>query len=105
MLETEWRPESLVIAQKIKAHAEARGTTAGRFSFAWLLNNRIVGSVLAGPRTFEQWDDYVTALDYDFTTEDEVFMNGLVPAGHPSTYGYSDPRYPLEGRPVWTDDE
>jgi aryl-alcohol dehydrogenase-like predicted oxidoreductase len=105
MLETEWRPESLVIAQKIKAHAEARGTTAGRFSFAWLLNNRIVSSVLAGPRTFEQWDDYVAALDYDFTAEDEAFMSGLVPAGHPSTYGYTDPRYPLEGRPVWTGDE
>jgi UDP-N-acetylmuramoyl-tripeptide--D-alanyl-D-alanine ligase len=26
----------------------------------------------------------------------------LVPAGHPSTPGYSDPAYPLEGRPSWT---
>ena len=103
MLETEWRPESLDIAQTIKAHAESRGTTAGRFAFAWLLNNRIVSSVLAGPRTLEQWDDYLAALDYDFSIEDEAFMNAMVPAGHPSTYGYSDPRYPLEGRPTWTD--
>ena len=27
MLESEWRPESLIIAEKLKAHAEKRGTT------------------------------------------------------------------------------
>jgi aryl-alcohol dehydrogenase-like predicted oxidoreductase len=102
MMETEWRPESLEIAQKIKTYAEGRGTTPGRLAFAWVLNNRIVSSVLAGPRTMDQWTDYVAGLGFEFTAEDEAFMNEMVPAGHPSTYGYTDPRYPLEGRPTWT---
>ena len=29
MMEAEWRPESLIIAEKLKAHAEARGATPG----------------------------------------------------------------------------
>lgn len=98
MLQTEWRPESLRIAQQVKAHAEARGITAGQFAVAWVLNNRLVTSVIGGPRTEEQWDDYLGALSYRFTAEDEALIDRLVPSGHPSTPGYNDPAYPIEGR-------
>ena len=103
MLNSEWRPESLEIAQRIKAHAEARGSTATSFAVNWLLNNQIVTSVLSGPRTVQQWNDYVRALDDDFTSEDEDLLNSLVATGHPSTPGYNDPNYPIEGRPTWTE--
>ena len=59
-------------------------------------------AALAGPRTLAQWRDYMGALDYDFTAEDEALVDDLVAPGHPSTPGYSDPRYPIEGRPTWT---
>src|SRR5215210_2533790 len=85
MMQTEWRPESLEIAQRIKQHAETRGITAGRFAVAWVLNNRLVTSVIAGPRTEEQWDEYQGALHYEYTAEDEAFLDGLVVTGHPST--------------------
>ncbi len=98
MLETEWRPESLAIAQKLQAHAVARGFAATDYALAWLLANRLVTSVLAGPRTQEQWASYMRALDYSFDSEDERLLDGLVPSGHPSTPGYTDPRYPVEGR-------
>jgi len=98
ILETEWRPESLAIAQRLKAHAEERGITAGQFAVAWVLNNRLVTAPIAGPRTEAQWRDYLGALDYRFTAEDEALVDSLVPAGHPSTPGYNDPAYPLEGR-------
>jgi aryl-alcohol dehydrogenase-like predicted oxidoreductase len=98
MLETEWRPESLEIARTMRAHAEERGITAGQFAVAWVLNNRFVTAPIAGPRTQAQWEDYVGALAYRFTPEDEALVNRLVPAGHPSTPGYNDPAYPLEGR-------
>jgi aryl-alcohol dehydrogenase-like predicted oxidoreductase len=98
MMQTEWRPESLQIAQDIKSHAEARGITAGQFAVGWVLNNRFVTSVIAGPRTEEQWDDYLKALDYRFTAEDEALVDSLVATGHPSTPGYNDPAYPVEGR-------
>lgn len=98
MHQTEWRRESLVIAQKIKAHAEARGATASAFAIGWLLNNAFISAIVAGPRTEGQWDDYVRALDYKFTKDDEALVDSLVAAGHPSTPGYNDPQYPLEGR-------
>ncbi len=100
MLETEWRPESLDIAQEIRRHAEARGITAATFALGWVLNNAIVSAAVAGPRTEEHWQGYLDALGYRFTAEDEALVDRLVPAGHPSTPGYSDPAYPLEGRPV-----
>ena len=98
LLQTEWRPESLRLAQEIKAHAEKRGISAGQFAVAWVLNNRLVTAVIGGPRTEEQWADYLGALAYSFTHEDEGLVDRLVAAGHPSTPGYNDPAYPIEGR-------
>jgi aryl-alcohol dehydrogenase (NADP+) len=98
MMQTEWRPESLRLTQEIKRHAEMKGITAGEFALAWVLNSAFVSAVIAGPRTEEQWDDYVRALDYRFTAEDEALIDRLVTPGHPSTPGYNDPAYPIEGR-------
>jgi aryl-alcohol dehydrogenase (NADP+) len=98
MMQTEWRPESLKLAQEIKRHAEAKGITAGQFALSWVLNSSFVSAVLAGPRTEAHWDDYIKALDYRFTADDEALVDRLVVSGHPSTPGYNDPQYPIEGR-------
>ena len=98
IMQTEWRPESLRIAQILKRHAETRGITAGQFAVAWVLNNALVTGTIGGPRTEAQWDDYLGALAYEFTAEDEALVDSLVTSGHPSTPGYNDPAYPLEGR-------
>jgi aryl-alcohol dehydrogenase-like predicted oxidoreductase len=100
VMQTEWRPESLKLAQKVKQRAEKRGMTPGQFAFLWVLANPLVTSVIAGPRTMEQWRDYLGALDHAWNPADEAFVDGLVAPGHPSTPGYTDPAYPLEGRPV-----
>lgn len=100
MLETEFREESLAIAQKLKAHAEAKGLTAGDFAVSWVLANPIVSSVIAGPRTLEQWQAYLGAIGKPFDAEDEALVDSLVRPGHPSTPGYNDPSYPLTGRPA-----
>jgi aryl-alcohol dehydrogenase (NADP+) len=98
MMETEFRAESLEIAQRIKAHAEAKGLSAGHFAINWVLNNRLVTSVIGGPRTLEQWNDYVAAIGKPFDAEDEALVDSLVKMGHPSTPGYNDPSYPIRGR-------
>lgn len=100
MMETEWRAESLHIAQQIAARASAKGVTAGQFALAWVLANPLVTGAIAGPRTMAQWQDYLGALACTITADDEAFLDRLVPPGHPSTPGYNDPAYPLEGRPV-----
>lgn len=97
--ETEFREESLHIAQKLKVHAASKGVTLAQFATAWVLANPIVSSVIAGPRTLTQWQDYLPALDYVFTADDEALVDSFVAPGHPSTPGYSDPAYPLNGRP------
>src|SRR3546814_11321307 len=90
-LQTEFREESLVIAQKIKQHAEAKGMSAADFAINWVLANPIVTSVLAGPRTLEQWQAYLGALDHGFDAEAEALPDSLVAPGHPSPPGYSAP--------------
>jgi aryl-alcohol dehydrogenase-like predicted oxidoreductase len=100
MLETEFRAESLEIAQKVKAHAAGKGMTPTDFAVGWVLANPIVSSVIAGPRTLEQWTAYLGALDKTFEAEDEALIDALVRPGHPSTPGYNDPNYPLTGRPI-----
>ncbi|MDI3469270.1 MAG: Aldo/keto reductase [Pseudolabrys sp.] len=98
MLQTEFRTETLEAAQKVKAYAEKRGMTPNHFAVAWVLNNTLIDGVIAGPRTEAHWDDYVKALDYTFTKDDEDFIDGLVVTGHPAAPGYNDPAYPIEGR-------
>lgn len=96
--QSEWRQESLVLAQQIKTHAESKGMTAGQYAINWVLNNTLISAVLPGPRTFDQWKEYLGALDHPFDAEDEALLDRLVPPGHPSTPGYSDPLYPIRGR-------
>ncbi|GLH79240.1 oxidoreductase [Bradyrhizobium sp. SSBR45G] len=98
MMQTEWRPESLKLAQEIKRHAETKGFAPGQFAVAWVLNSAFISSVIAGPRTEAQWDDYIHALDYPFAADDEALIDRLVVTGHASTPGYNDPAYPIEGR-------
>jgi aryl-alcohol dehydrogenase-like predicted oxidoreductase len=98
ILETEWRPESLHIAQAVAAHAAERGVSAGQFALAWVLNNRLVTGAIAGPRTEAQWEDYVAALSVTLTAADEAVVDRLVAPGHSSTPGYTDPSYPVLGR-------
>ena len=98
MLETEWRPENLALAQTIGAHVTARGGSLVHFAVQWVLNNAAVSSVIAGPRTLEQWRGYVDHATYQWTSDDEALVNRLVAVGHPSVPGYTDPQYPIDGR-------
>ena len=98
MMQTEFREESLRAAQTLKAHCEKKGMAASHFATAWVLAHRAVSSVIAGPRTFEQWQDYLGALECAIDAADEALVDGLVAPGHPSTPGYNDPAYPLPPR-------
>jgi len=100
IMETEFREESLIIAQTLKAHCDAKGVSLTHFATAWVLANRAISAVIAGPRTLAQWQDYFGALAVTITAADEALVDSLVSPGHPSTPGYNDPVYPLNGRTV-----
>ena len=99
-MQVEFRAESLQIAARLKSRADELGVTLGQYATAWVLRNRFVSAVIAGPRTFAQWEEYFGAIDVPWSPEDEVLVDGLVAPGHPSTPGYSDPSYPFCGRPL-----
>jgi hypothetical protein len=98
MMQTEWRDESLVLAQQVAQHAASRGMSATQFAVNWVLNNRMISAAIVGPRTMEQMREYLGALEHSFSSDDEAVINAIVSAGHPSTPGYNDPAYPIEGR-------
>ena len=98
LMQTEFRPESMQLAQRVLAHARARGRTPTALALGWVWNNRLVHGLIGGPRTLAQWQDYLDALQAPFDAEDEAFFAGLVPAGHASTPGYTDAQYPVTGR-------
>ena len=100
IMETEFREESLVIAQKIKARCEAKGWAPGHFAAAWVLANPLVSSVIVGPRTLEHLEDVYAATELVLDQGDEAFINALVVPGHASSPGYNDPAYPFYGRPI-----
>jgi aryl-alcohol dehydrogenase-like predicted oxidoreductase len=104
MTETELRQESFVIAQTLLKYCSEKkidgNISLAQFATAWVLANPAISSVIAGPRTLQQWQDYMPALDYVVTAEDEKLIDSLVHPGHPSTPGYTDPAYPLNGREV-----
>jgi len=99
ILETEFRQESLLIAQQIKQRCEAKGWVPGQFAAAWVLANPLVSAVIAGPRLLSHLEDVYGAVDLVLSSEDEAFVNALVAPGHASSPGYNDPSYPFFGRP------
>jgi aryl-alcohol dehydrogenase (NADP+) len=98
IMQTEFRTESIALAQRIAERARERGLTPTAYALAWVWNNQLVNGVIGGPKTQAQWQDYLDALGTPFDADDEAFVSGLVNAGHASTPGYSDPRYPVAGR-------
>jgi aryl-alcohol dehydrogenase-like predicted oxidoreductase len=98
LLETEWREESLQVAQRLQTHLQGRGVKLAQWATAWVLAHRAVSSVIAGPRTLAQWQDYLPALTCEVSAADEALVDSLVRPGHPSTPGYTDPAYPMSAR-------
>lgn len=79
-----------------------RGTTSVAFALAWGMKNRVVGSTIARPRTeaHRDRDSDIDALTLELGPDNERFVGSLVPPGHASTHGYTEPGYPVEGRKV-----
>ena len=98
IMQTEFRAESLALAQRMAEHARRRGLTPTQLALGWVWNNALVNGVIGGPKTLAQWRDYLEALDAPFDADDEAFVSALVAPGHASTPGYNDPQYPITGR-------
>ena len=61
--------------------AEARGISMARWATAWALANQDVTSVIIGPRTMEQLEDSLAAVDVELSEEEHARIDELVPPG------------------------
>lgn len=98
LLTRDLSPQVYHVVEMLRTQSEKRGMTLVDFAMQWVLNNKVVSSVIAGPRTFEQWQAYLGALKHKFTAEDEKLVDALVAKGYPATTGLIVGRYPPLGR-------
>ena len=98
LMQTEFRPSNFELAQEVVAIAEEIGCTAAQLAVAWVMANELVTCPIIGPRTPEQLDDNLGALEVEITPEIEARIDALVPPGEHSGYGFEDPSFPVMGR-------
>ncbi len=100
IMETEFHPDTLAAAAKLAEHARGRGTDLGGLALAFVLANPMISGAVVGPRTLEQMESYIAALDVGWGEADEAAFEAVVPKGSTAIRHFVDPSYPVEGRPV-----
>ncbi len=98
LMQTEFRPSNFQLAQEVVQLAGDLGCTAAQLAVAWVMANELVTCPIIGPRTPEQLEDNLGALEVEITAEVEERIDDLVPPGEHSGYGFQDPVFPVTGR-------
>jgi aryl-alcohol dehydrogenase-like predicted oxidoreductase len=69
------------VVEAIEPLAEDKGCTLSQLAVAWCMGQPGVTSPIIGPRTMEQLEDNLGALDVAITNEDRARIDELVPPG------------------------
>jgi len=69
------------VVEGLKPLAEAKGVTMAQYALAWAMHQPGITSPIIGPRTMEQLEDNLGALDVTITDEDRAAVDALVPPG------------------------
>jgi aryl-alcohol dehydrogenase-like predicted oxidoreductase len=72
------------VVDEAQAIAEEKGATIAQVALAWLMGVEGVAAPIAGPRTFEQLEDLLGALDVTLTDDERARLEA--PAPPPETY-------------------
>ena len=82
---------SLAVVEKLLPLAEARHVPLSQFALAWVLHQPGVTSPIVGPRTLEQFEDNLKALDLKLSEAELKRIDEIVPPGtHTSPYYEAD---------------
>jgi aryl-alcohol dehydrogenase-like predicted oxidoreductase len=77
-----WNDNSLAAVDALKAYVDQRGGgTLSQFALAWCAGQPGVTSPIIGPRTMEQLEDNLKALDVKLTEADHKAIDEIVPKG------------------------
>ena len=77
-------------AQRVVAIADAKGVSPAAFATAWVMHQPASTSPIMGPRTMEQLEGYLAALDVTITEEDRAAVDAIVPPGEYVSPYYQD---------------
>ena len=80
-IEQEKFARRLDIVEKLIPMAEAHGVSLARFALAWTLRHPAVTSAIIGPRTMEQLEDCLGALECAISEDEASRIDELVPPG------------------------
>lgn len=69
------------VTEVLEKVVAAKGVTLSQFALAWVLRQPGVTSPIIGPRTMEQLEDNLKAVDVEITDADRAKVDELVPAG------------------------
>ena len=69
------------VVDALQPRADAKGCTLAQFVLAWCMQQPGISSPIIGPRTMEQLEDNLGALDVAITAEDRAAVDELVPPG------------------------
>ncbi len=98
--QTEFRVESLQIAQRLGDHAKTRGIDLLQFAWPGYWRTAAFRASLPGRKRLRNGSNTSARSTMSGPAEDEDLVESMVPTGHPSTPGFSDPSYPVIGRQV-----
>lgn len=71
----------LAVVEELLPIAEAKGVSLARLANAWVLKNPDVTSAIIGPRTMEQLEDSLLALEVEISDGEAARIDELVPPG------------------------
>lgn len=98
-LQAEYRAESIEIAKALIPLAQRLQCTRSQLATRWAMANQAISSVIIGPRTIEQAQEALGALDVSWDTEAESEIDRLIPKGCHSGKAFFDEHYaPVLGR-------
>ena len=81
LLAKRWTDASLAVVEKLLPLAAAKGVPLSQFALAWAMHQPGITSPIVGPRTLEQLEDNLGALEIKFTAAELQAIDAIVPPG------------------------
>jgi len=79
------------VVEGIRQIAEEKGVAMDAFALAWVAAANVITSPIIGPKTMEQLEDNLKALDVKITADDKKRVDELIPPGtHVAEYYQAD---------------
>jgi aryl-alcohol dehydrogenase-like predicted oxidoreductase len=76
-----FREEAFTVVETLEELAAGKGCATSQLALAWCLRQPAITSPIIGPRTMEQLEDNLGALEVEVTAEDRKRLDEVAPPG------------------------